>query len=73
MIEIKVYIDMPKGAQDFFPREYMPGDMICFNYDSEWMSVDEFFKLVSKDVKDLFNGKVVLDNERKKKGKGKKR
>lgn len=72
MIEIKVYVDIPEGAQDFYPREYMPGDMICFNYDSEWLSLDDFFRLVYKDVKS-FMSEMELKNERKKKGKSKKR
>lgn len=68
MILMKIYIDIPEGAQEFYPDEYLPSDMVKYSFNPEFMDLERFLKLVCDDLR---NG--VWTNERKKKGKNKKR
>lgn len=50
MILMKIYIDIPEGAQDFYPDEYMPSDMIRFSC-SDITNVDKFLDNVIEYLK----------------------
>lgn len=61
MIQIKIHVDIPQGAQDFYPSEYLPGDFITFNFDDEWFDLDHFLNLVCNEIKGAYkhNGNIV--------------
>lgn len=73
MITFKIYLDKPENAQDFFPREYLPGDVIVYQFDPDWFDVYHFLNIVMSDILDRCEKECEVKNERKKKGKNKKR
>lgn len=65
MILMKIYIDIPEGAQDFYPDEYMPSDMIRFSC-SDITNVNHFIETVCEFLKGEANErtKARKENER---------
>ena len=65
MIRMKIHVEIPLGAQDFIPYEYIPGDVVNYLYDPEWMDMDRFFELIKKDIKEVWNERQKTGKEEK--------